>query len=149
FASVFSEPERQSLRAMLERDLNSPVTSSVGRLFDAVASLIGVRHRVRHEGQAAMELEFAAENSSTADAYKMELSDHLGKPGGGESPWCIDWAPMITELLQDRLAGTSKELMAAKFHNALVAAIVSVATQCGLPAVVLSGGCFQNRYLTE
>jgi len=156
FSGAFSGAERKSHLAMLERNINSPVTSSVGRLFDAIASLIGVRHRVRHEGQAAMELEFAAEKISTTDAYTVEVreptekavADRQRTPKGG-GPWCIDWAPVVAELLQDRTSGASKELMAAKFHNSLAAAVVEVAIRVGIPAVVLSGGSIQNRYLTE
>jgi hydrogenase maturation protein HypF len=122
----------EPLTRMLRRGFNSPRTSSAGRLFDAVASITGVRDRCSFEGQAAMELEFAAEAEPCGDAYPLELA-------GG----VLDWEPMIRLILKD----PSKA--AARFHNTLAAAIVSVAREVGEERVVLSGGCFQNRYLTE
>lgn len=71
---VFSEAELNTLRAMLQRGINSPLCSSVGRLFDAVASLVNLRHAARFEGQAAMELEFALDGVDTAEAYPIQLS---------------------------------------------------------------------------
>jgi hydrogenase maturation protein HypF len=122
----------EPLVRMLRRSVNSPRTSSAGRLFDAVASLVGIRDRCSFEGQAAMELEFAAEAEPSAETYPMEL--HAG---------VLDWEPMIRLILAD----TSKA--PARFHNTLAEAIVRVARRTSEERVVLSGGCFQNRYLTE
>jgi hydrogenase maturation protein HypF len=135
-----SEGELAVLRRMLERGLQSPVTSSVGRLFDAVASLVGLRQRVRFEGQAAMELEHSVE-AERYEAYPVEIKDG--------APAIVDWEPMILGLLQDLARGATIGAMAARFHNTLVEAIVRVAQKVGERRVVLSGGCFQNRYLTE
>jgi hydrogenase maturation protein HypF len=128
------------LRQMLRKGLQSPVTSSAGRLFDAVAALIGLRQCVHFEGQAAMELEFAIESGIEA-SYNFRL-------GTGE-PTIIDWEPLIEGILKDLTEGQGTGLMAAKFHNTLAEIIVAVAEQVGEEKVILSGGCFQNRYLIE
>jgi hydrogenase maturation protein HypF len=135
-----SEGELAVLRQMLERGVQSPVTSSVGWLFDAAASLVGLRQRVRFEEQAAMELEYSVE-ADRNDAYPLAIRDG--------APLIVDWEPMILGLFQDLARGAAIGAMAARFHNALVEAIVQVAQKVGERRVVLSGGCFQNRYLTE
>jgi hydrogenase maturation protein HypF len=126
-----------SIRAMLERGINAPLSSSMGRLFDAVACLTGVADRNRFEGQAAMCLERAIGDIRTTESYKIESQNGIG-----------DWAPLIEALLLDMQAGLSVDLIAAKFHNALVNWIVSVAQTADVRNVVLSGGVFQNAYLT-
>lgn len=136
----FEKNERALLRQALARGVNAPVTSSIGRLFDAVASLSGLRQRVAYEGQAAMELEFAA-NGVADNAYACELT--------GRDPVVIDWEPMLLEILRDVQACFSPGVIAMKFHLALVEAALAVARRIGLERVVLSGGCFQNRFLTE
>jgi hydrogenase maturation protein HypF len=136
----FSDAELPVLRQMLERGVHSPVTSSAGRLFDAVASLVGLRQRVRFEGQAAMELEFSLE-ARMDRAYPLALRDG--------TPMVVDWEPMIHQILHDVAHGATIGAIAALFHNTLVEAIVQVAQKVGQEKVVLTGGCFQNRYLTE
>jgi hydrogenase maturation protein HypF len=142
----FSPGDLQVLKTMLERGINCPLTSSAGRLFDAVASLTGLRHKNRYEGQAAMELEFAADGVEANDVYPFELSSEARNE---TLPWVIDWGPMIQALLEDISAGTLAGLIAAKFHNTLVEIMVDVAQRTGEPRVVLTGGCFQNRTLCE
>ena len=135
---------------MLARSLNSPLTSSAGRLFDAVASLAGLRQQVRFEGQAAMELEFALEGAATTEAYELPIrSDHAPRTHAPRLHFILDWSPLIEAILADLKRGVPIGQISARFHNALVEAIVAVAKQVGQPRVVLSGGCFQNRYLTE
>jgi len=136
----FSKNELSLIRQMLVKGVNAPVTSSVGRLFDAVAALVGIRQQVTFEGQAAMELESMIESEVTA-GYPFELSNGV--------PQIIDWAPMIGEILVDLRKGISLGAIAAKFHNTLAEIIVEVARQVVTPKVVLTGGCFQNRYLLE
>ena len=131
-----------ALKGMLQRKLNSPATSSAGRLFDAVASLAGLRQIMRFEGQAAMELEFAMHGIETEEAYRLSLVTN-------HSSLVLDWSPMIEAILADVKSGVFAGRISAKFHNALAEAIVSVAKSFGLNRVALSGGCFQNRYLTE
>ena len=119
---------------MLQHGINVVPTTSVGRLFDAVASIVGVAQQNRFEGQAAMLLENEIGGLRTEEAYALS---------GG------DWAPLISAVMADKLAGVTVPLIAARFHNALVEWIVEVATQIRMKPVVFSGGVFQNRYLTE
>ncbi|HEY3382427.1 MAG TPA: carbamoyltransferase HypF [Vicinamibacterales bacterium] len=141
--AAFETAERAIIRTMLERRVNTPRTSSVGRLFDAVAAIVGLRQHVRYEGQAAMELEFALDEVATDEHYPFDLRD------GGSECWAVDWAPLVDALVADVRAGRPVPLVSARFHNALVDALVAVASRTGVERVVLSGGCFQNRYLTE
>ncbi len=137
---AFTPVELASLKQMLGRGLNSPLSSSAGRLFDAVASLAGLRQEVRFEGQAAMELEFALEGIQTRKAYPFRFVNPAA---------VLDWSPMIEAIVADVNAGVSRRQIAARFHNALTEGILAVAKQVGLSRIVLSGGCFQNGYLTE
>jgi hydrogenase maturation protein HypF len=137
---VFEPRELGPLLRMLKKKINAPITSSAGRLFDAVASLIDLRQRTSFEGQAAMELESAVDPEVRA-SYAFALRD--------ANPIIIDWEPGILELLSGRKAGVAPAAIAAKFHNMLVEMIVAVARKIGEPKVILSGGCFQNRVLTE
>ena len=147
---AFSPADLGPLKTMLARRLNSPRTSSIGRLFDAAASLAGLRQQVRFEGHAAMELEFALENAEpTAEAYELPIVPHHVSRYTFHAPLLLDWAPMIEAMLSDLKNSIPIALISARFHNALVEAILAIAKQVGKPRVVLSGGCFQNRYLTE
>jgi len=141
---AFASAERRIVSQMLRQGLNSPWTSSAGRLFDAVASLIGVRQVARFEGQAAMELEWLAARSSDAGVYDFALND-----AAGEAPAELDWAPMVREILNDVAREEQPQTMARKFHNTLAEMIARVAAQYSGMPVALSGGCFQNRLLTE
>jgi hydrogenase maturation protein HypF len=129
--------DRPVLAQMLRRGLNAPVTTSMGRLFDGVASLIGLRQIVTFEGQAAMRLEFVADESERG-AYPLRFSGDM-----------LDWREAAQGALTDHAAGVPASTISARFHNGLVAAIVQVARHFGEPRVALSGGCFQNRLLTE
>ena len=152
--SAFSAEELATLKVMLAKKMNSPVTTSVGRLFDAVASLINLRQQIRFEGQAAMELEFALDGVETDEAYELpiENADETANASSRithHASRILDWSPMIEAILADVKAGVAPGIISAKFHNALVEGIVAVARRAGRNRVVLSGGCFQNRYLTE
>jgi hydrogenase maturation protein HypF len=140
---AFNSQELDSLTSQAIQTVNAPRTSSAGRLFDAVASLIGLRHRCSFEGQAAMDLEFAAKGESTAIPYPHAL---LPQDDGA---LIIDWAPCIEAILQDSLRGTARAQIAARFHLTLAEIIVSVARRLGHVTVALTGGCFQSRLLTE
>ncbi len=146
--SAFSREELAVIRQMLEKKFNSPLTSSVGRLFDAVASLVAVRQYVRHEGQAAMELEYAIGSLATSDAYPFTLAVQH-KPGSGSELLTVDWEPAVHALLNDLSRKEEVSAIAARFHNMLVEAVIAIAENIGEERVVLSGGCFQNKYLTE
>jgi hydrogenase maturation protein HypF len=138
--TAFDRAELLLIRQMLEKRVNAPLTSSAGRLFDAVAGLIGLRSRASFEGQAAMELEFAVQ-PGVESGYSFVLNKEL--------PYVIDWQPAISEIIGDLRAGETLGLISAKFHNMLAEMIVAVARKTAQQKVVLSGGCFQNRYLTE
>jgi hydrogenase maturation protein HypF len=139
---AFTETELTVFRAMLAKGIQSPRTSSVGRLFDAVASLIGLRQAMTFEGQAAMELEFCLPSPVPEGYYPINMSAQ------GAS-WILDWAPMLGQILDDLDRGVPASQMSALFHNALVEALVEVVRRSGEHRVVLTGGCFQNRYLAS
>jgi hydrogenase maturation protein HypF len=128
-----------TLSRMAERGVNSPETSSMGRLFDAVASLIGVRDVASYEGQAAVELEMMADESQD-DGYEFDYSDRLIRP-----------APVIRDIVADLVRRVPAPVIAAKFHNAVANLILEVARRIraerGLRRVALSGGVFQNLLL--
>jgi hydrogenase maturation protein HypF len=133
----FPERELSVFKQMLAKQINAPLTSSAGRLFDAVAALIGLRRRSGFEGQAAMELEFAVD-PEIAGAYPFEIRGKI-----------IDWGPMILEILRDVRRGMGVSTISTRFHNTLAEIIVAIARIAGQETVLLTGGCFQNRFLTE
>lgn len=137
-----SEKDFQVLKKMLEQKINSPVCSSVGRLFDAVAAVLGIRQIVSYEGQAAMELEFLINEIISDESYKIEIVKM-------KNTMLLDWKEMFTHIIKDKKENVSLNMISVKFHNALVNAIVNVAKLSGEKNVVLSGGCFQNKYLLE
>jgi len=128
------EGNKARVREMLARKINVVPTTSVGRLFDAVASIAGLAQQNRFEGQAAMLLENEIGTLRTEEAYSLSSGD---------------WAPLISGVMQDSRAGVPVSRIAARFHNALVNWIVEVVEQVGDKQIVLSGGVFQNRYLAE
>jgi hydrogenase maturation protein HypF len=140
----FAEGELNLLRTMLVKHVNAPLTSSAGRLFDAVAAIAGLREVSHYEGQAAMELEYALPESPTAEAYDVSV-----RAVPGEDVLALDWAAAIEGVLRDLEHATPVSLISQRFHNAMAQGIVEVARLAGLERVVLSGGCFQNKYLTE
>ena len=145
----FSAAERKVLARMLAQNLNVPRTSSVGRLFDAVASLAGLVQCSTFEGQAAMALEFALEENPPQVHYRIHVDSAGDGDGSAEEALVLDWEPMLHELLADVEDGAPVSHIAAAFHHALIEALVNVARRIGESRVVLTGGCFQNRYLTE
>src|SRR5207244_1098643 len=96
---AFSDASLAVLRTMFQRRINAPRTSSVGRLFDAVAALLGLHAEVRFEGQAAMSLEFALDGVQTDDCYHFALMEP--NQTFGQSAIIIDWEPMMTGILDD------------------------------------------------
>ena len=145
-----SERDFNILNRMMERRINTPMVSSVGRLFDAVAALTGLREASHFEGQAAMDLEFAARGLRTEEryAYMMERTTVPGYPADA-GPWVVDWRPMLQAVVADVRAGIGRDIISARFHNTLIAMAVDVAERLHKTKVVLSGGCFQNKRLTE
>ena len=139
---AFAPGDLKIIQSMLARGFNSPLTSAMGRLFDAVASLLGLCHFNRFEGEAAVKLEFLAGQCDTQARYPYQIASRSG-------PMVLDWSFMIKQIIDEVRSRASRALISAKFHNTLVAMGVDAAQRAGEPRVVLSGGCFQNRYLTE
>lgn len=150
---------------MIERGLNTPYTSSVGRLFDAASALLGICRHPSYEGEPAILLEAAMgsfpEESSPADVdadarYRIEIVKNTATPEStaqDASVLLLDAAPAFKALLDDRAAGVPAGVIARRFHDAFVRAIADVAELCralyGIGTVALSGGVFMNRYLIE
>ena len=134
------------LLRMLERGVNSPLTSSCGRLFDAVAALVGIRQRVTYEAQAAIELEMAIADGGEEGAYPLALV-----PEGPE--WLIDTRPLFEALVRELREAVPAGAISRRFHNGLVQVFVRIANllreKTDLGRVCLSGGTFQNVYLLE
>ena len=140
----FSTGELGVLTGMMKTRVNAPLTSSAGRLFDVVASLLGLRQIVRFEGQAAMELEFATGGLETDEAYPLGWGTKC--EATVESPQVMDWAPLVAGILADARHKIPVGVISAKFHNTLAEIIVAAARRFGQAQVALSGGCFQNRH---
>jgi len=131
----------RSISRLIESGLNCPLTSSVGRLFDAAAALLGLCDTAGYEAQGAIRLEAAAA-TGVRESYPIELRT-------GERPWVIDLGPAFRALVRDIRNGGDGGVISAKFHNAVVAASAAAAVRlCAerrISDVVLSGGVFQNR----
>jgi hydrogenase maturation protein HypF len=142
--------EARVLAAMIRRGINTPWTSSIGRLFDVVAALVLGTHEVSYEGEAAVWLEAVADPAA-AGAYPLPLlPPEACEPAAGDRAIARgDWRPMLAAILADLAAGVEAGVIAARFHNALARWAAVVASRQPLLEVVLSGGCFQNRLLTE
>ena len=145
---AYSNSELEILKSMLQKNINTPKTSSVGRLFDAIASITGLLSQVEFEGQAAMEFEFAMAGFTTNETYLFNINN---RQNSAES--CrllhIDIEVMLKEILLDIYQKIPISIISTKFHNTLVEIIVAIAKKNNGNKVVLSGGCFQNKYLTE
>jgi hydrogenase maturation protein HypF len=126
---------------MVKKGVNSPLTSSMGRLFDGVAAILGIRKTVTYQAQAAILLEQRALRFSTEKAYHFDIAD--GK---------IDWRPVVEQIVKDK-AFLPVEEIARKFHNSVAKMVIEVTLrireETGLETVALSGGVFQNKLLTE
>ncbi len=122
--SALADGDKRLLQRMLEQGLNSPLTSSCGRLFDGAAALIGVRSRVSYEGQAAMELEALAEKSSSEWHYPYAIVST-------DEKFILDCRYIIDGLVNDLLAGEAGANMALRFHKAVAAATADVCVKAG------------------
>ncbi|MFG2606353.1 carbamoyltransferase HypF [Streptomyces sp. NPDC048514] len=142
-----SDTERAVLRRQLERQVACVPTSSMGRLFDAVSSLVGICHRSGYEAQAAMELEAAATRAREADAQAYPFG--LGDEGG----LVCSPTPMLEALLADRLRGTPAPVLAARFHRGVARTVAELCRRAraagGPTTVALTGGVFANALLEE
>ncbi len=130
-----------ALRQQLKTGLNAPLTSSMGRLFDAVSALIGVRQAVNYEAQAAIELEALVEEAERG-VYPIHIEGKFIQPG-----------PMLVEIVSDLRNGVAVAVIAARFHNTIAEMVTAVCqrlkTETGLDEVILSGGVWQNLTLLK
>jgi len=138
-AGLATPPAWADVRRLAETGLASPLTTSMGRLFDAVAALCGIRETVSYEGQAAIELEAAADRRETR-AYPLPLT------ADGEA-LVLDARPTIAAVHDDLARGVDVALVSARFHNAVAGATAAACRDA--PVVVLSGGVFQNALLLD
>lgn len=133
-----------TIRSMIERRINTVETSAAGRLFDAVASIVGIRDEVNFEAQAAIELEACTQPGVEA-TYPFEIS--------AGSPWQIDVRPMMEQIVRDVVAAKPVGWISAAFHNTVAAIVVEMCLRLRseehIDRVCLSGGTFQNVYLVE
>jgi hydrogenase maturation protein HypF len=133
--------DRLALRVQLERGLNTPQTSSLGRLFDAVAALSGVRQRVNYEAQAAIEFESAVDKTEQG-TYRFEVQNGM-----------VDARPVLEALLADIHSRTSIPILSARFHNSVADMVRQASGQIrqesGLKEIMLSGGVWQNMALLK
>jgi hydrogenase maturation protein HypF len=144
FVQKLDRREAETLLRMIDRRVNSPETSSCGRLFDAIAALIGVRQEVTYEGQAAIELEMKLANGADCGAYPFDL-----KPAG--DAWIIQTRPLFYSVLADLRRQAPASVISSRFHNGLVEVLALLASllrnESGLDRLCLSGGTFQNSFL--
>jgi len=142
--------ELRTVERMLERRFNTPLTSSMGRLFDAIAVLVGVKDTVSYEGQAAVELEWLATGVQPDRIYPFELG--TAPEGDQETPLVIDTRPLIRAVAEEAAKGVSAALIARRFHSTVVDLVAVVCGRLrratGVSAAVLSGGVFLNALLT-
>ena len=131
---------------IIENKINSPLTSGLGRLFDGVAAIIGLRKKVSFEGQAAMELEGESDRQA-AEPFPFVISED------GENCFILDISFTIRAIVNNLLAGKSKKEISSSFHRTLAMAFVvmckKIREKTGINRVCLSGGCFQNKILLE
>ena len=131
------------LKRMIEKSVNSPLTSSMGRLFDTVSSLLSIRETVNYEGQAAVELEMLADPEGK-DEYPFEIREK-------ERPMVVDPMQTVRGIVQDLIQGHSPSRISGKFHRTVARLVVEtckrIRSESGLDRVVLSGGVFQNTLL--
>ncbi|MGF7401378.1 carbamoyltransferase HypF [Thermoanaerobacterium thermosaccharolyticum] len=139
----FDAKELEIIKTQIDKKINAPLVSSMGRLFDAVASLIGVKDTVQYEGQAAMELESIIETDPSYYSFTVSSDDQ----------YVVDTSDILRQVYADYKKGVNKGIISARFHNTIVEFTAYVALKLGekygIDKVVLSGGSFQNKYLLE
>jgi hydrogenase maturation protein HypF len=137
-----SDQQKRFYLDMIKKEVNSPLCSSMGRLFDGVASIMGLRHHISYHAQAAIILEQAALRSKDTGCYRFSIEGEI-----------IDFRPVIRDIVTDMRDGIPKDDIAAKFHNTVIGIIIHLSDilrrGSGINRVALSGGVFQNGILLE
>lgn len=134
--------EWKSLLQIIQKPQFSPVTTSMGRLFDGMSALLGLSYYNSHQAEAAQMLEYAAwRNTERVKPYEMPIVEG--------DPLRIDWRPTIRAIVEQMKTGVRVELISAAFHETLVESAMDVIQRMGNPAIAMAGGVFCNRYLTE
>ena len=141
---AFRAAELRIIRTMCRNGINAPITSSMGRLFDAISSILGLRQFNRFEGQAAMELEFAAATATQSGLYPYRIE---ALEDG--NPAIVDWSPLVGAILEELRAGVEVAKISDRFHSTLAQVVLDFSVKSAFGKIVLGGGCFQNRLLTE
>jgi len=148
----FCPADVMRVRTMVDRRLNTPLTSSMGRLFDAVSALLGICHETTYEAQAAIELEQITGPHSGTVAARHRITPYPFQLDTGVSPYQIQVGALLDAILEDIERAEPAALIAQRFHTTIAAMIVTVCqrlrTDRGINVVALSGGVFQNRLLT-
>ena len=153
--SQIDPQEEQVILRQMERGLNAPLTSSCGRLFDAISAIAGVRGTVDYEAQAAIELEMLAPPDAETAAlggYPFSIDAEAStSAGSGQATHVVKLGELIEAVVRDAKRGTAASLISGKFHNTIVAVIVDMCRrlrrETSIRTVALSGGVFQNRLL--
>ncbi|WP_324282913.1 carbamoyltransferase HypF [Cyanobacterium aponinum UTEX 3221] len=139
----FCSQELAVLKKMLAKQINSPLTSSVGRLFDGISCLLKPKEIITFEGQAAMALEYLTNDIITTETYPFSWQYNADKCN------YIYWESIVRNIVKEYLENQSINDISVKFHQTLVKVISTVAEKVRLKNIVLAGGCFQNKYLLE
>jgi hydrogenase maturation protein HypF len=138
------DTEIEIIKRQVDQGLNTPLTSSCGRLFDAVSALLGVRQQVEYEGQAAIELEVAADGIEANETYPFRLEK-------SEGVTLIRIKGLFSAIIEDIRQGVQIGVISAKFHNTISRIVIrlchDISEETGLKQAALSGGVFQNRRL--
>jgi hydrogenase maturation protein HypF len=145
FLSKVEGTEIDIIRRQIRQKINSPLTSSCGRLFDAVSALIGVRGEIAYEAQAAIELEMLAyDDEAESGDYPFAIVEQDGMN-------VVKLQELFSVVVSDLQGNTAQATIAARFHNTMARMIMEscqrILKKAGIPQVVLSGGVFQNRLL--
>ena len=150
---AIDDDEAAAVARQVETGVNAPLTSSCGRLFDAVSAMAGLRSAVTYEGQAAIELEMVSAPGAEPYAYEVEEGAGAAAPEGAAAPALVRLAPLVAGVLADLEAGRGAGHVGSRLHATLAALVLDLCRRVraaeGLGVVALSGGVFQNRLLTE
>lgn len=145
FLSEVSEEEIETIKTQIDRNINTPITSSMGRLFDAVSSILNICKESSYEGQPAVELEMAGKDLETEGFYRWDIATE-------NNSFIIRVKPLFEDILEE-IDKVPIDLISAKFHNTIAMMILNIAIllreETKINTVTLSGGCFQNRRLLK